>query len=111
MWLHLATNGRRIVFVPAVLGYYYILPARCRRDRQKLEIVQARILRIFNQVKVREFMKYEYFPYTLPPRHRVHLIETLSCLIGVRSPWVLVGGAGMGAASMRIPPAGGQWAN
>jgi glycosyltransferase involved in cell wall biosynthesis len=57
MWLHLATNGRRIVFVPAVLGYYYILPAAMSRDIPKQEIVAARLVRIFNQVNVRELLQ------------------------------------------------------
>ncbi len=57
MWLHLATNGRRIVFVPAMLGYYYLLPVSMSTDLQKQDIVKARILRIFNQVKVREFLQ------------------------------------------------------
>ena len=26
MWLHLACNGRRLVFVPLVFGYYYLMP-------------------------------------------------------------------------------------
>ena len=57
MWLHLASNGRRIVFVPAVLGYYYLLPSQKSSDLPKQEIAKARILRIFNQVKVREFLQ------------------------------------------------------
>ncbi len=57
MWLHLATNGRRIVFVPAVLGYYYILPTAMSRDIPKQELVAARLLRIFDQVKVRELLQ------------------------------------------------------
>jgi glycosyltransferase involved in cell wall biosynthesis len=57
MWLHLATNGRRIVFVPAVLGYYYLLPVAMSSDRPKQEIVAARIARIFDQLKVREFLE------------------------------------------------------
>ena len=56
MWLHLATNGRRIVFVPAVLGYYYILPAAMSRDVPKQEIGAARLIRVFNQCKVRELL-------------------------------------------------------
>ena len=57
IWLHLASNGRRIVFVPAVLGYYYILPGSMVTDRQKLDIAESRVLRIFNQVKAREFLQ------------------------------------------------------
>ncbi|HKM56127.1 MAG TPA: glycosyltransferase family A protein [Isosphaeraceae bacterium] len=57
LWLHLATNGRRIVFVPAVLGYYYLLPGSNASDRQKADIAESRVLRIFNQVKAREFLQ------------------------------------------------------
>jgi glycosyltransferase involved in cell wall biosynthesis len=57
MWLHLATNGRRIVFVPAVLGYYYALPVSMALDRQKQDATGARLLRMYNQVKVRESLK------------------------------------------------------
>jgi glycosyltransferase involved in cell wall biosynthesis len=57
LWLHLATNGRRIVFVPAVLGYYYILPGSNCSDPQKVDIAISRVLRIFNQVKAREFLQ------------------------------------------------------
>jgi teichuronic acid biosynthesis glycosyltransferase TuaG len=56
MWLHLLTNGRRMVFVPAVLGYYYLLPVSMSTDQQKQEIVRSKLNRIFNQVKVREFL-------------------------------------------------------
>jgi teichuronic acid biosynthesis glycosyltransferase TuaG len=57
MWLHLATNGRRIVFVPAVLGYYYLLPDSMITDRKKQDIPLARIVRTFNQTKAREFLR------------------------------------------------------
>jgi glycosyltransferase involved in cell wall biosynthesis len=57
MWLHLATNGRRIVFVPAVLGYYYLLPASVSSDRPKQASEIARMLRVYNQVKVREHLE------------------------------------------------------
>jgi len=57
MWLHLATNGRKIVFVPAVLGYYYLMPVAMSTNRTEQERVHARNLRIFNQVKVREFLQ------------------------------------------------------
>jgi teichuronic acid biosynthesis glycosyltransferase TuaG len=56
MWLHLAANGRRIVFVPAVLGYYYALPTAMSLDDQKYAAVSARINRVFNQVKARSFL-------------------------------------------------------
>ena len=57
MWLHLATNGRRVVFVPAVLGYYYALPVAMSLDRQKQDAVAARIYRIYDQVKARRFLE------------------------------------------------------
>lgn len=56
MWLHLATNGRRIVFVPAVLGYYYLMPAAMSNDRSKQDAAQTRLLRIFDQARVRQFL-------------------------------------------------------
>ncbi len=67
MWLHLATNGRRIVFVPAVLGYYYLMPVSMSTDVPKQEIVKERILRIFNQVKVRNFMHMNTFQIRYHP--------------------------------------------
>jgi succinoglycan biosynthesis protein ExoO len=58
MWLHLATNGRRIVFVPAVLGYYYALPVQMSiTDIPKQDGVRARFARIFDQVKVRDLLQ------------------------------------------------------
>ncbi len=54
MWMHLATNGRRIAFVPAVLGYYYIMPSAMSNDRGPQEIAAARLKRIFDQARVRE---------------------------------------------------------
>jgi teichuronic acid biosynthesis glycosyltransferase TuaG len=54
LWQHLASNGRRIVFVPVVLGYYYALPVSMGRDDVKDQAAGARILRIFNQVGVRQ---------------------------------------------------------
>ena len=31
LWMRLAANGRRCVFVPVVLGYYYLLPGSMAR--------------------------------------------------------------------------------
>ncbi len=56
MWLHLATNGRKIVFVPAILGYYYLLPTSSSTDRSRQDAVESRLLRVFNQAKVRELL-------------------------------------------------------
>jgi glycosyltransferase involved in cell wall biosynthesis len=53
LWLHLVTNGRRIVFVPIVLGYYYILPGSMAQDVDKWKAAKARINRIYNQLGVR----------------------------------------------------------
>jgi glycosyltransferase involved in cell wall biosynthesis len=54
MWQHLATNGRKIIFVPAVLGYYYILPAAMSSDKTIQEKTALRMNRIFNQTRIRE---------------------------------------------------------
>lgn len=55
MWLHLASNGRRLIFVPLVFGHYYLLPnsmisQSCAKD------LGARIKRIFNQTGVRSYI-------------------------------------------------------
>src|SRR5262249_24947482 len=57
MWQHLATDGRRIVFVPAVLGYYYILPSPMPGNPRKHKMAEARLVRVFNQLKVRELLQ------------------------------------------------------
>jgi glycosyltransferase involved in cell wall biosynthesis len=56
MWLHLATNGRRIAFVPAILGYYYLLPTSSSTDRTRQDAVESRLLRVFDQAKVRQLL-------------------------------------------------------
>jgi glycosyltransferase involved in cell wall biosynthesis len=56
MWLRLATSGRRIVSVPAVLGYYYLLPTSVSSDLQKQHGEMARIRRVFDQVRAREHL-------------------------------------------------------
>jgi glycosyltransferase involved in cell wall biosynthesis len=56
MWQHLATNGRRIVFVPAVLGFYYIMPSAMSSDKKIQETAALRMSRIFNQTKIREIL-------------------------------------------------------
>lgn len=55
MWLHLAVNGRKIVFVPLVFGYYYVLPssmALTLGGEQSAAPVQ-RLKRIYDQLKAR----------------------------------------------------------
>ncbi len=54
MWLHLSTNGRRIVFVPLTFGYYYEIPNSMLRTLTEGELNQlARSRRMFNQVGFR----------------------------------------------------------
>jgi glycosyltransferase involved in cell wall biosynthesis len=50
-WLHLATNGRKIVFIPMVLGYYYFMPSSMLS--QSNPQVNNRVQRIFNQLDIR----------------------------------------------------------
>ena len=57
LWLHLITNGHRVVFVPVVLGYYYILPSSMSQDYEKHKALEARIKRIFDQMSVRDSTK------------------------------------------------------
>jgi glycosyltransferase involved in cell wall biosynthesis len=58
LWLHLITNGHRVVFVPVVLGYYYILPSSMSQDYEKHKALEARIKRIFDQMSVRDSTKF-----------------------------------------------------
>lgn len=50
LWLHLAVSGRRLVFVPVVLGYYYLLPSSMCQAEDKSEIGRNRLKRVFNQL-------------------------------------------------------------
>jgi glycosyltransferase involved in cell wall biosynthesis len=59
MWLHLATNGRQILFVPLVLGYYYIVPTSMSLDpleNQNLKNLHARMKRVYDQMKARSHL-------------------------------------------------------
>jgi GT2 family glycosyltransferase len=56
LWLHLATSGRRIIFVPAALGYYYLLQASLSSDLGQLNAATARMIRVFNQGRFREHL-------------------------------------------------------
>jgi glycosyltransferase involved in cell wall biosynthesis len=60
-WLHLACNGRRLVFVPLVFGFYYVLPNSMIKDCQ-FEAIQKRTRRVFNQLGCRKHLP-------LPTRH------------------------------------------
>jgi glycosyltransferase involved in cell wall biosynthesis len=57
MWLHLAVNGRKIVFVPLVFGYYYVLPSSMATpgNAQEKEAV-SRTQRIYNQLQAHEHL-------------------------------------------------------
>lgn len=56
LWLHLAANGRRIVFVPIILGYYYILPGSMLTSSGEHEATKARLQRTYNQVSARKHL-------------------------------------------------------
>jgi glycosyltransferase involved in cell wall biosynthesis len=54
MWLHLAVNGRKIVFVPLVFGYYYVLPSSmvAMSGNKAMEAASAN-QRIYDQLQAR----------------------------------------------------------
>jgi glycosyltransferase involved in cell wall biosynthesis len=57
LYLHLAANGRRIVFVPAVFGFYYVMAASHSRqavDEQAKEECFAHLSRVYNQLGLRD---------------------------------------------------------
>jgi glycosyltransferase involved in cell wall biosynthesis len=56
LWLHLAAIGRKIVFVPAALGYYYLLPASRSSDHRRVQDASGQVLHAFNQGKLRDFL-------------------------------------------------------
>lgn len=69
MWLHLATNGRRLVFVPLVLGYYNVVPHSMLRTADSAAILEQRkrMKRAFDQIGQRASMplvteRLRYFP-------------------------------------------------
>jgi glycosyltransferase involved in cell wall biosynthesis len=53
LWLHLSAAGRRIVFVPVVLGYYYVVPGSMAQHPERNRVALERITRVFNQVGIR----------------------------------------------------------
>jgi glycosyltransferase involved in cell wall biosynthesis len=54
MWMHLAVNGHKIVFVPLVFGYYYVLPSSMAATvGDKAREATARSQRIYNQLQAR----------------------------------------------------------
>jgi len=57
LYLHLATNGRAIIFVPLVMGIYYDLPGSITRDTDASTLraqQNAYIRRVFNQFGLRK---------------------------------------------------------
>ena len=54
--LHLAFNGRRLVFVPVVMGYYYAMPQSLITEKMPQEVWQRQlgyVRRAFNQLGLR----------------------------------------------------------
>jgi succinoglycan biosynthesis protein ExoO len=61
MWLHLAANGRKVVFVPLVFGYYYVLPSSMGGLAVAKDMdadVRKRITRIYDQIKARAHLPF-----------------------------------------------------
>jgi glycosyltransferase involved in cell wall biosynthesis len=54
LWMHLAANGRRSVFVPVVLGYYYLLPSSMGPANDKSKpMSQDPVNRVFDPFRLR----------------------------------------------------------
>ncbi|MGH7867193.1 MAG: glycosyltransferase family 2 protein, partial [Candidatus Dormibacteraceae bacterium] len=54
LWMHLAANGRRSVFVPVVMGYYYLLPGSMGQvDDTSKPVNQNRVNRVFDPLRLR----------------------------------------------------------
>jgi len=67
MWLHLATNGCRIVFVPMVFGFYDLMPHSTNASVPDIERLHGRRKRIYDQSGFREHRRTKshhlrYFP-------------------------------------------------
>jgi glycosyltransferase involved in cell wall biosynthesis len=54
--LHLAAQGRRLVFVPMVFGYYYILPGSMRGTPSEDGPAKRQRQRMYNQVSARRHL-------------------------------------------------------
>ncbi|MCE9607990.1 MAG: glycosyltransferase family 2 protein [Planctomycetia bacterium] len=66
-WHHLVTNGRLIVFVPVVFGYYYVLPQSMSNNLDRYHEFAPRFGRMYDQFKVRSRLAFNtkhlrYFP-------------------------------------------------
>lgn len=53
MWLHLAVNGRKIVFVPLAFGYHYVLPGSPARAGDEAMESGTHNRRIYNRFQAR----------------------------------------------------------
>jgi succinoglycan biosynthesis protein ExoO len=57
LYLHLATVGKRIVFVPIVIGIYHDLPNSMIKESRNEAEHTARFRRVFNQMGLRDRMR------------------------------------------------------
>lgn len=57
LYLHLASSGRRIVFVPLIFGIYYVIEGSMNQEaKESHSRQQAYIRRVFNQLGIREHL-------------------------------------------------------
>jgi succinoglycan biosynthesis protein ExoO len=54
LWLHLATNGRRLVFVPLTFGVYHVLPNSMLQATTDHDSIKLKFKRMFDQVGFRK---------------------------------------------------------
>ena len=59
LWLRLATSGRKILFVPVVFGYYYVVPNSMIKDQSQNQHAHGRVRRVFDQVGARSMLPVE----------------------------------------------------
>jgi glycosyltransferase involved in cell wall biosynthesis len=57
LWQHLVAEGRLLVFVPIVVGFYYELPLSNLRSANDGEVVQAKAKRMFDQSGFRRHLQ------------------------------------------------------
>jgi glycosyltransferase involved in cell wall biosynthesis len=67
LWLHLAANGRRLVFVPLTFGVYHVLPNSMLQATTDHDSIKLKFKRMFDQVGFRKALplrtKHDrYFP-------------------------------------------------
>lgn len=54
LWLHLASNGRRLVFVPLTFGVYHVLPNSMLQATTDHDSIKLKFKRMFDQVGFRK---------------------------------------------------------